>query len=106
MIRKAFLMKVQPGKIAEYKRTHDEIWPELTAAIKKHGASNYSIFFHETSNQLFGYVELESEALWNGLAKEPVCHRWWKEMTKYLVSESPGAPKAIDDELRQIFFLK
>ena len=46
MLRKAFLMKVLPGKISEYRRMHDEIWPELADTMKRHGASNYSIFLH------------------------------------------------------------
>ncbi len=29
MIRKAFLMAVQPGKHGEYERRHNPIWPEL-----------------------------------------------------------------------------
>ncbi|MGZ3951605.1 MAG: L-rhamnose mutarotase, partial [Flavisolibacter sp.] len=29
MARLAFKMKMFPGKEAEYKKRHDEIWPEL-----------------------------------------------------------------------------
>ena len=27
-------MKLKPGVVAEYKQRHDEIWPELAAAIR------------------------------------------------------------------------
>ena len=42
MIRKAFLMRLKPGCQAEYARRHHPIWPELQAALKAHGAHNYS----------------------------------------------------------------
>ena len=29
MIRRAFTMRLKPGGLAQYKRWHDEIWPEL-----------------------------------------------------------------------------
>ena len=31
MERVAFKMKLKPGVVAEYKKRHDEIWPELAA---------------------------------------------------------------------------
>ncbi|GEM_PF-6381764 len=30
MIRSAFRMKLKPGTVEEYKKRHDEIWPELS----------------------------------------------------------------------------
>lgn len=45
MIRKAFVMQVNPDAHAEYQRRHSPIWPELEAELKAHGAHNYSIFW-------------------------------------------------------------
>ncbi|HVF96868.1 MAG TPA: L-rhamnose mutarotase, partial [Flavisolibacter sp.] len=45
--RVAFKMKLFPGFEAEYKKRHDEIWPELTALLKEAGISDYSIFLDE-----------------------------------------------------------
>ena len=44
MIRRAFLMKLKPGALAEYKRNHDQIWPELVAEIKACGITTMAIF--------------------------------------------------------------
>ncbi|NCB61186.1 MAG: L-rhamnose mutarotase, partial [Gammaproteobacteria bacterium] len=52
MIRKAFLMSVNPNAHAEYKKRHDEIWPELADTLKKHGAHNYNIFLNPETSQL------------------------------------------------------
>ena len=38
MIRKAFTMRLKPGALAEYKRHHDSIWPELVAQIEREPA--------------------------------------------------------------------
>ena len=44
MIRKAFVMSVNPDRHEEYEQRHSPIWPELEAVLKAHGVSNYSIF--------------------------------------------------------------
>ena len=37
MKRVAFKMKLKAGKAAEYKKRHDEIWPELAELIRSSG---------------------------------------------------------------------
>jgi L-rhamnose mutarotase len=49
----AFAMKMKPGCAAEYKKRHDEIWPELSQLLKDNGISDYSIFLEEATNTLF-----------------------------------------------------
>ena len=44
MIRKAFTMRLKPGALAEYKRNHDNIWPELVAQIEREGIASMTIF--------------------------------------------------------------
>lgn len=51
----AWKAKVKAGQLAEYKRRHDQIWPELVAVLKEAGIVNYSIW--NTSDELFGYFE-------------------------------------------------
>ena len=42
MIRKAFMMRLQPGGLAMYKKYHDEVWPELVAEIERKGIATVS----------------------------------------------------------------
>jgi L-rhamnose mutarotase len=105
MIRKAFLIWAKPGLAAEYKKRHNEIWPEMKIALKLHGISNYSIFLHEKTCQLFGYLEIDNEDLFNSIGEEEVCRRWWKYMTEVLVSESDTIDKANEDILLEVFHL-
>ncbi|MEZ2695323.1 L-rhamnose mutarotase [Hafnia alvei] len=104
MIRKAFVIQVNPDAHAEYQRRHSPIWPELEAELKAHGAHNYSIFLDEKRHLLFGFVEIESEARWNAVAQTEVCQRWWKHMADVMPSNADNSP--VTDELNEVFYLR
>ena len=57
MERYAWKAAVLPGKIAEYCRRHDEIWPEMLEMFRRAGIQNYSIW--QTGDTLFGYYECD-----------------------------------------------
>lgn len=103
MIRKAFVMSVNPGQVAEYERRHRPIWDDLAAVLKSHGAHNYSIFHDPQTNALFGYVEIEDEARWNAIAQTEVCQRWWRFMGDVMPSNPDHSPVARD--AREVFHL-
>lgn len=52
-IRKAFKMKLKSGFEVEYKKRHDEIWPELAKLLSESGIQDYSIFLDEETLTLF-----------------------------------------------------
>lgn len=103
MIRKAFVMQVNPDAHAEYQRRHSPIWPELEQVLKEHGAHHYSIFLDEARNLLFGYVEIESEERWNAVADTAVCQRWWQHMGDVMPSNPDHSP--VSSALRAVFYL-
>ncbi len=94
MIRKAFVMQLQPGQTEEYVKRHSPIWPELETVLKSHGVSNYSIFLHEGTLQLFAYAEIEEEARWAAIAQTEVCQRWWAHMGDIMDSNPDHSPTA------------
>jgi L-rhamnose mutarotase len=55
----AFRMKLKPGTTAEYKRRHDEIWPELKQLLGEAGIYDYSIFLDEEDMHLFAVLKLK-----------------------------------------------
>jgi len=59
MERLCFTFETRPGTAEEYKRRHDEIWPELVADIKAAGLSNYSLF--RSGDRVIGYVECDPD---------------------------------------------
>ena len=44
MERFAWKGRIKPGMQAEYKRRHDEIWPEMKELLKSAGIGNYTIW--------------------------------------------------------------
>ena len=104
MIRKAFLMSVNPGREDEYARRHQPIWDELAAVLKAHGVHNYSIYLHEATRQLFGYVEIEDEARWAAIAQTEVCQRWWRHMSDVMPHNRDNSPVA--HGMREVFHLE
>jgi L-rhamnose mutarotase len=76
MQRIAFIIKLKPGADpVEYKRRHDEIWPDMVAALNGAGMHNYSIF--RDGEKLFAYLEVDDlAAMQRTLATDPVNARW------------------------------
>jgi L-rhamnose mutarotase len=103
MIRKAFVMSVNPDQHAEYERRHHPIWPELETVLKEHGVHNYSIFLHKETNQLFAYAEIEDEAGWIAIAQTEICQKWWVHMGDVMPSNADLSPVATD--LAEVFHI-
>ena len=101
VIRKAFVMQVHQGQVAEYRRRHDEVWPELVAVLQDADVLAYSIFFHPETLQLFAYVEMESEERWEAIANTEVCRRWWAYMRDIMDTNPDFSPKSI--ALQEVF---
>lgn len=103
MQRIAFKMKLHKGFEDEYKRRHDEIWPELVTLLKNNGISEYSIFLDEESNALFGVLKLAEGKTIDDLPKEPVMQKWWQYMGDIMDSNPDNSPVSIP--LKEVFYL-
>ena len=93
---KGFKMKLFPGMEAEYKKRHDDLWPEMKEMIHAHGGKNYSIFLDRESNILYGYIEIESEELWARSADTEACRRWWHYMADVMETNPDESPVSVD----------
>lgn len=84
MKRVGILLKVKPEMIEEYKRRHENVWPEMQEALRRTGWHNYSLFMRE-DGLLFGYYEAEEShaASVAGMAKEEVNKRWQDSMARF-----------------------
>ncbi len=103
MIRKAYVMSVNPECHEEYGKRHNPIWPELEKTLKDHGVLSYSIFLHRETNQLFAYVEMESEERWGAIASTAICRKWWKHMKEIMPSNPDNSP--VSRELKEVFHI-
>ncbi len=104
MIRKAFLMTVNPDAHDEYERRHRPIWEELESTLKDHGVVDYSIFLDQTTHQLFAYAVIESEERWSAIAETDVCKRWWAYMKDVMPTHADNSPLSV--ELREVFHIE
>jgi len=104
LIRKAVVMFVNPSCHDEYKRRHDEIWPDLTAVLVEHGASRYSIFLDEETSVLFSYVEISDQESWDKVAETEVCKKWWHYMKDIMKTNKDNSPMC--RELKDVFFME
>jgi len=103
MIRKAFVMYLHSGFEEEYERRHNPILPDLEQVLKTHGVSNYSIFLHPDTNQLFGYAEIEDEEQWSAIADTPICKEWWSYMKNLMAVNDDNSPQSLS--LREVFHM-
>lgn len=103
MIRKAFVMQVNPDKHEEYEKRHNPIWDELAQTLKQHGSHHYSIFLDKQRHLLFGYVEIESEARWAAVAQTDVCQKWWQYIADVMPSNPDNSP--VSSDLKSVFYL-
>lgn len=103
MHRIAFKMQLHKGVEQEYKKRHDEIWPELQGLLKENGISEYSIFLDESTNSLFGVLKAEDPAKLDELPAQPVMQRWWKYMADIMETNPDSSPVSIP--LTEVFYL-
>ncbi len=101
MIRHAFTMKLRPGALAEYRRLHDNLWPDLFAAIEESGVATMTIF--EADPYLFLYSEVRDEETWTKLWATEVHGRWSEALRPLFVLKEDGTPDLGD--LTEIFHI-
>jgi len=102
MIRRAFTMRLQAGKLAEYKHFHDNVWPELVAEIERSGIATMTIF--ENDPVLFLYSEIADENAWDKLWHTKIHDRWSEEAMNPLMFFRDGIVDT--STLREVFHLE
>ncbi len=105
MQRVCFLLQVKPDRLAEYTDRHAAVWPEMLAALSRHGWQNYSLFLKD-DGLLVGYVECENfAAAVAGMQTEAVNARWQAEMADFFVQLDNGAADTSLLTLTEVFHL-
>ena len=103
MHRIAFKMKLFKGKEAEYKKRHDEIWPELKFLLKQAGIEEYLIFLDEETNDLFGVLKIEDSMKLEELPHHPVMKKWWSYMKDIMETNEDESPVSV--RMSEVFYL-
>ena len=105
MERYAWKARVLPGMHEEYKRRHDEIWPEMLEVLRAAGMSNYSIWL--AGDDLFGYFECARGIAHAAetQANSPVVERWNEYMKDVMVMDT-DPETGTGRVLREMFYLR
>ena len=103
MIRKCFRMRLKEGKIKEYQKKHDEVWPEISAALTNAGVTNYSIYFDKKDNTLIEYMELKENNTFENLEKLEILKKWNIYMEALLETKSDNDAAPVVNELEEVF---
>ena len=98
MQKHAFKMRLHQGCEDEYRRRHDEIWPELVALLKDAGISDYSIHLDRETNILFAVLWRSDDHQMEDLPTHDVMKKWWAHMADIMDSHSDNEPVVTDLE--------
>lgn len=104
MKRLAFKMQLNEGQKEEYKKRHNEIWPELKKLLKDNGISEYSIFLDEETNTLFAFQKVADGGGSQNLGETEIVKKWWAFMADIMKTNSDNSPVSV--ELEELFFLE
>jgi L-rhamnose mutarotase len=99
----AFKMKLNPGQTAEYKKRHDEIWPELKKLLKENGISDYSIFLDEETNILFAVQKQDGNGSSQDLGTTEIVKKWWAYMADVMETNADNSPVSVS--LTEVFHM-
>eukprot|EP01117_Protostelium_nocturnum_P010157 TRINITY_DN3626_c0_g1_i1.p1 TRINITY_DN3626_c0_g1~~TRINITY_DN3626_c0_g1_i1.p1 ORF type:complete len:107 (+),score=29.21 TRINITY_DN3626_c0_g1_i1:101-421(+) len=89
----AFRMQLKAGNEEEYKKRHDEIWPELSKLLTEAGIHDYSIFLDKETLSLFAILRLKKENRNDQLPGEAIMKKWWDYMAPLMEVHPNNQPK-------------
>ncbi len=94
-MRKAFKMKLKQGCVVEYKKRHDEIWPELSRLLTEAGIRDYSIYLDEETGDLFAFQRLTPDNQAAKLPNHPIMKKWWDANADLMECNPDNSPVEI-----------
>jgi L-rhamnose mutarotase len=102
MKRAGFAMQLLPGNREEYRRRHNEIWPELAEELYDAGVRDYVIFLDPRTDTLYASQKLTEDNKANRLAGTEVVQRWWEFMADLMETNPDNSPKVYP--LEEMFY--
>lgn len=99
----AFRMILYPGQLEEYRKRHDEIWPELVTLLKDAGIEDYSIHYDPETHALFGVLWRREDHRMDDLPATEIMQRWWAHMADIMETEPDNKPVLVP--LETVFHL-
>ncbi len=96
-------MKLKPGYENEYKRRHDEIWPDLVKELEAAGITDYSIYLDPETLTLFAFQKVKDHNSADNLPTTRIVKKWWKYMADIMETNPDNSPT--EGKLREVFHM-
>jgi len=93
--RIAFRMEVHKDRIEEYRKRHDALWPEMIAALKAAGISDYSIWHDPETDHLYATLVRTDDHTMADLPATEANRRWWAFMADIMDYNDDGTPTVV-----------
>ena len=103
MKRVGFAMQLLPGKVGEYKKRHDEIWPVLVKELGTAGVRDYVIYLDPKTLTLFACQKLTEHHTADNLPTKEIVKKWWAHMADLMETNSDNSP--VVRELEEMFYM-
>ena len=99
----SFVLRLKPGAEAEYRRRHDELWPEMRTLLLESGIVHYEISLHPSTNMLFAFIVRRLDHTMDRIPDHPVGRRWRAHMADILETVEGIVPRV--EPLARMFVL-
>ena len=107
MQRVGFRLQLKKARLDEYVAHHQQVWPEMLAALSDSGWHNYSLFLDREDATLFGYFETPDLAgALAGMEMTEVNSRWQSVMAEFFEELNGRRPDESFMQLENIFYLQ
>ncbi len=106
MKRYGSVIRVHPDHIAQYKRLHAAVWPDILAMISACNIRNYTIWLKEPENLLFAsfdYHGTDFAADMDKMAADPRTQEWWAVCKPCQVPMGARKPGEWWAEMEEVF---
>jgi L-rhamnose mutarotase len=80
-------LTLRPGAYENYKRAHDELWPELAQGMRE---NQVSMAIYRDGNRLFVFAAAPTKTNWERSRQDPVLARWDERMAEFLETDAQG----------------
>jgi L-rhamnose mutarotase len=104
MKRAGFAMQLNAGMAEEYKKRHDEIWPELAKTLECAGVRDYVIYLDPRTNTLYASQKLSDQNSADTLASKDIVQKWWSFMADIMQTNPDDSPVVYN--LEEMFYLE
>jgi len=91
-------MTLRPGAYAEYKKAHDELWPEIADSMSD---NDVSMAIYRFGENLVIHAVAPTEADWNKSRDVPILEKWFEYMSTLLTTNQEG--EIIFEDLPEAF---